>query len=251
MNKYTSNSSKRCILEVDLEYSRELRELHNDYPLAVDKIEIKREMVSEYQLKIADLYNIPIGNVRKLVSNVLDKEKYVLHYKNLQLYLRLGLKLKKTRRVLEFNQTQWLKPYIEFNTQKRIEEEKNNGKDGKVLYKLMNKAIYKKTIENLRNRINFKLVSSEKDYLKCTSKRSYMLRKTFGNNLVAISNSKLVLKLNKPAYIGICILELSKILTYKFHYDYMINKYDKKSKLLFTDTDSLIYEIKPEDVYED
>ena len=94
LNKYTSNSTKGCVLE-DLEYPKKLRELHNDYPLAPDKIEIKREMSSYYQLKIEDLYNIPIRNVKKLVPNFFDKGKYVIHYENLQLYLRLGLKLKK------------------------------------------------------------------------------------------------------------------------------------------------------------
>ena len=103
LNKYTSNSSKGCVLKVDLEYPKELRELHSDYPLAPDKIEIKREILSGYQLKIADLCNIPIGNVKKLVPNFFDQDKYVLHYKNLQLYLRLELKLKKIYRVLEFN----------------------------------------------------------------------------------------------------------------------------------------------------
>ena len=72
-----------------------MRQLHNDYLLAPDKIEIKREMLFEYQLKIADLCNIPIGNVKKLVPNFFDKEKYLIHYENLQLYLRLGLKIKK------------------------------------------------------------------------------------------------------------------------------------------------------------
>ena len=94
LNKYTSNSSKGCV-KVDLEYLKGLCKLHHDYPLAPDKIEIKREMLSEYQPKIVDLYNIPIGNVKKLVPNDFDKEKDVLHYENLQLYLRLGLKLKK------------------------------------------------------------------------------------------------------------------------------------------------------------
>ena len=84
--KYTRNSSRGCVLEVDLEYPKELYELHNDHPLAPDKIEIKREMLPEYQT---------IGNVKKLVPNLFDKEKYVIHYENLQLYLRLGLKLKK------------------------------------------------------------------------------------------------------------------------------------------------------------
>ena len=94
-------------------------------------------MLSDYQLRIADLYNIAIGNVKKLMSNLFDEEKCGIHYGNLQLYLRLRLKLKKINRVLEFNQSQWLKPYIEFNTQKRIEAKRNNGKDIKALYKLI------------------------------------------------------------------------------------------------------------------
>ena len=94
-NEYTSNSSKGCVLEVGLEYPKELWKLHSDNPLGPDKIEIKREMLSEYQLKIADLYNIPIGNVKKLLLNFFDKEKYVIHYDSLQIYSRLGLKLKK------------------------------------------------------------------------------------------------------------------------------------------------------------
>ena len=78
LNKYTRKSSKGCVREVDLEYPKELRELHNDYPLATDKIEIKREMLSKYQLKVADLCNIPIGNFEKLVPNFFDKKKYIL-----------------------------------------------------------------------------------------------------------------------------------------------------------------------------
>ena len=74
LNRYTSNSSKECVLEVELEYPKRLRELHNDYPLPLDKVEIKREMLPEYQLKIADLYNIPIGNVKKLVPNFFMKK---------------------------------------------------------------------------------------------------------------------------------------------------------------------------------
>ena len=106
-------------------------------------------------------------------------------------------------------------------------------------------------MENLRNRIDVKLVKYKKDYLKCTSTPSYMSHKIFDNNLVGIRKSKVALKLNKPAYIGMCILELTKVLMYEYHYDYIKNKYDNKSKLLFTDTDSLMYETKTEDVYED
>ena len=120
LNKCTSNSSKECVLQVNPEYSKEFKKLQNDYPLAPDKIQMKREMLSDYQLKITNLYNIPIGNVKKLVPNFFDIEKYVIHYENLQLFLRLGLKLKiYVYRVLEFSQSQWLKNYVEFKVTKK------------------------------------------------------------------------------------------------------------------------------------
>ena len=84
---------------------------------------------------------------------------------------------------------------------------------------------YGKTMENLRNRIDVKLVSNEKDYLKWTSKPSYKSHKIFDNNLVAIRKSKVTLTLNKAAYAGMCILDLSKVFMYEFHYDYIKNKY--------------------------
>ena len=136
--------------------------LHSHYPLVLDKVVIKIEILSDYQFKIGDLNNIPIGNDKKLVSNFFDKEKYVIHYENVQLYLRLGLKLKKDR-VLEFNQSQWLKQCVELRTQKRVKAEENGGKDGKTLYKLMNNGAYGKPMEK-RNNKNF--VSTKKDYLK-------------------------------------------------------------------------------------
>ena len=104
---------------------------------------------------------------------------------------------------------------------------------------------------NLRKRINVKLVNNRKNFLKCTSKPSYMSHKIFDNNIVVIHKSKLASKLNKAAYIGISILDLSNVLMYKFHYDYIKNRYDNNSKLLFSDTDSLMYEVKTEYVCED
>ena len=116
----------------------------------------------------------------------------------------------------------------------------------------MNNVAYEKTIENLRNRIDVKLVSNKKDYLKWTSKPSYMSHDIFDNDLVAIRKNKVTITLSKPAYIGLCILELSKVSMYKFHYDYIKNKYASNSRLLFADTERcLMYEIKTEDVYED
>ena len=106
-------------------------------------------------------------------------------------------------------------------------------------------------MENLGNRINVKLINSKKDYLKCTSKPSYMSHKIFDNNLVAVGKSKVLLKLSKSANIGMCILEFSKVLMCEFHYHCIKNKCDNKSKLMLTDTANLMHEIKTEDVYED
>ena len=115
---------------------------------------------------------------------------------------------------------------------KKNRSRKNGEKDGKALYKLMNNAVYGKTIQNLRNRIDVKLVSNKKDYLKWTSKSSFMSHKKLDNDLVVIRKNKVTLRLNKPAYTGIYILELGKILRYEFYYDYIKNKYGNNSRLL-------------------
>ena len=108
----------------------------------------------------------------------------------------------------------------------------------------MKNAVYGKAIENVGKKVDVKLESNEKDCLKLTSKPSYMSQKIFDNDLVAIRKNKVTLTLNKPAYVGICILDLSKVLMYEFHYDCVKNKHGNNSRLLFTDTDSLMYEIK-------
>ena len=103
-------------------------------------------------------------------------------------------------------------------------------------------------MENIRKRINIKLVNDSKEYLKCVSKPNFISQKIFEKNFIAVHKIKTVLTLNNPIYVGFCILELSKLLMYKFHYDYVLNTFD--AKLLFTDTDSLAYEIKDKEVYE-
>ena len=134
---------------------------------------------------------------------------------------------------------------------KKIEAEKNTDKNEKALSKLMNNSVYTTTIENLRNRIDVRYVSNWKDYLKWISKPNYKSHKIFDNVLVVIRKNKVTLTLNKPAYIGMCVLGLSKVLTSEFPFDYIKSKYGNNSRLLFTHTDSLMYEIKTEDVYED
>ena len=246
--KYTEDSKKGLILEVDLAYPEELHDLHNDYPLAPEKVKVTKNMLSDYCQKIASKYNISTGLVHKLIPTLSNKEKYVLHYRNLQLYTDLGLKLTKVHRVLEFNQSPWLKEYIDFNTEKRTNAKNAFEKD---FFKLMNNSVFGKTMENIRKRVDVRLVTDENKLLKMAAKPTYVSSKIFNENLVAVHKIKETLTLNRPAYVGMCILDLSKTLMYDFHYNYIKQKYGSKAKLLFTDTDSLTYEIEADDIYSD
>ena len=161
--KYNDDSKKGLILEVDLEYPKELHNLHNDYTLGAEKVKVTESMLSDYCQKIANKYNMSTSLVYKLIPTLNKKEKYVIYYRHLKLYLDLGLKLKKVHRVLEFNQSPWLKQYIDFNTQKRTPAKNSFEKD---FFKLMNNSVFGKTMENIRKRVDVRLVTDEKKLLK-------------------------------------------------------------------------------------
>ena len=195
--------------------------------------------------KIADEYETNVSDIKKLIPNLGDKTNYVVHYGNLQLYLSLGMKLTKIHGVLKFKQFDWMKKYINFNTEKR----KNAANDfEKDFFKLIINSVYGKTTENLQKRINVPLVNNE-DFLKYTSRPDHVTHKIFDNNFAAIHEIKPVLMLNKPIYVRFTVLELSKWLMYDFHYNFIKKHFD--AELLFTDTDSLTYQIKSKDVYEE
>ena len=234
------------ILEVDLKYPNELHELHNDYPLAPEKLTVTNDVLSNYCKSIADKYEIKVADIKKSIPNLGNKNKYVVHYRNLQLYLSLGMKLTKIHRALQFKQSDWMKKYIDFNTKKRMCATNDFEKD---FFKLMINSVYGKTMENLRKRINVRFVNNKKDFLKYTSKPTYVTHKLFNKNFAAIHEIKPVLILNKPIYVGFTVLDLSKWLMYDFHYNFI--KKNFSAKLLFTDADSLTYEIKSENVYKE
>ena len=149
------------------------------------------------------------------------------------------IKTEKVHPALDFNQSPWLKEYIDFNTRKRPKQKNHLKKDS---FKLMNKPSFGKTMENILKRVDVRLVTDEKQALKLASKPTSVNQKVFNENLVAVHKSKETLMLNRPAYIDVCILrDLSKTLMYDFHYNYIKKKYGDKAKLLFTDTDSLTY----------
>ena len=229
----TEDRKKGMILEVDLEYPKELHELHNDYPLAAEKMKVTKEMLSPYCKNILEQFGISIGQVAKLIPTLSSKKNYVLHYRNLQLYLSLGLKLKKVYRVLEFDQSPWLAQYINFNTQKRMNAKNAFEKD---FFKLLNNSVFGKTMENIRKRVDVRLVTDQKKLSKLVSKPTFVNSKIFNEDLVAVHKIKETLSLDRPAYVGMCILDLSKTLMYDFHYNYIKSRYNNKAKLLFTDT---------------
>ena len=243
--KIPMNSRLGYILEVDLEYCKELHDAHNLYPLAPEHLEVSNSMLSPFQ-KV----NFPSirGTVKKLVPNLLDKKKYVIHYQNLQLYVSLGMKIKKIHRVIQFEQSAWMKPYIDLNIELRKEATIKGDKVGKDLFKLFNNAVFGKTMENLRKRIDFEVVTSRKIALKRIAKPNFKHAKRFREDLVGIHTTKPVLKLNRPIQVGFAVLDLSKYLMYNFHYNTWMKKFPN-SKLLFTDTDSLAYEIIGHDMY--
>ena len=220
--------SMPCILEVDLEYPEKLHDLHNDYPLAPERLTVNK--------------------VEKLIPNLNDKTKYVIHHETLKLYLSLGLKLTKIHRGITFKESAWLKPYIDLNTDLRAKAQNDFEKD---FFKLMNNSVFGKTMENIRNRVDIRLVTRESQAKKLTCKPNYQHHTIFCENLTAVHMKKVSLKFNKPVYLGMSILDLSKTLMYDFHYNYIKPKYGENAKLLFTDTDSLAYEIQTKDFYRD
>ena len=162
--------------------------------------------------------------------------------------LQHGLKLNKIHRAIEFDQSSWLKTYIDFNTQLRTAATNDFEKD---FFKLMNNSVFGKTMENIRKHRNIKLVMTEEKYLRTVMRPNFKSGVLFGENLMGCEMGKIKVVMNKPVYLGQAILDLSKIVMYEFHYNYMVPKYGDRLKLCYMDTDSLVYDIKTEDFYED
>ena len=241
--KVPKDAPQGYILEVDLEYPPEIHDLHNDYPMAPEVREIPFEQLSPLQKKICPGYK----SHRKLTMTLMDKKKYVVHYRNLQFYVHHGLRVTKIHRVLKFTQEPWMAPYIDFNTQKRTVAKNDFEKN---LFKLMNNSVFGKTMENIRKRVNVKIASTMEEAEAHVSQPGFV-RYVEMLNFYVIHMKKANLFLNKPIYTGFAVLDLSKLLMYEFYYDKLKPKYGDNCRLLYTDTDSLILEITTEDVYKD
>ena len=236
------DSPEGYILEVDLEYPEDLHDAHNSYPLAPERMVVQKEWMSEYQHNLLGVGVAPT-EVEKLVPNVRNKDRYVLHYRNLQLYMSLGMRLIKVHRPLRFDQSPWMEPYIQMNTELRKKAASGFKKD---LYKLMNNSVFGKTMENLRRRTDVKLARrNEEDKLRrLIASPAFARANIFDDDLAAIQVHKSRLVLNRPVFVGMYLM-------YDFYYNQLRAQYRDRCQLLYTDTDSLLLEVQTEDVFRD
>ena len=198
IKNYKEDDKKGYIFEVDVKCSKKLHELHSDLPFLPERMEINK--------------------CNKLICNLYDRKKYVVHINSLKQALNHGLKFKKIHRINEFNQEAWLKPYIYMNTELRKDAKNDFEKD---LFKLMNNSVFGKTMENIRKHRNIKLVTTHKKRSKLVSKPNYHTINLTAEDLSIIDMKKTKVKMNKLIYLGLSILEINKILMYEFWYDYM------------------------------
>ena len=229
ISELATRTDKGYTLEVDVSYPKDSHDSHNDLPFMCERMEI--------------------NGVEKLEPNLRDKKSYVIHIQALNQALQHGLRLHRIHRAIEFNQSPWLKAYIDFNTQLRTAATNDFKKD---FFKLMNNSVFGKMMENIRKHRNIKLVTTEEKYLRTVMKPNFKSGVLFGENLMGCQMGKIKVVMNKSVYLGQAILDLSKIVMYEFHYDYMVPKFSlEKLKLCYMDRDSLVYDIKTEDFYED
>ena len=225
---YDKNNNKGYILDVDIDYPNKLQNLHSDLPFLPERM--------------------VINNTKKLVCNLNDKKNYTVHITVLKQALDHGLKLRKVHRVSEFEQEAWLKEYIDVNTELRKKATNDFEKD---FFKPINNAVFGKTMENVRKHRDIKLVKSDKKRNKLVSEPNFHTMKLIDNNLAIIEMKKVKVKMNKPIYLGLSILDISKITMYEFWYDYVKIKYEDKARLCYMDTDSFVVNIKTKDFYKD
>ena len=228
ISKLAKCKSKGYLLEVDIRYPKELHDSHNNLPFMCGKMKI--------------------NGVEKLIPNLHYKKRYVIQIRALEQALKHGLVLERIHKAIEFKQSAWMKEYIDFNTKLRTAAANDFEKD---FYKLMKNSVFGKTMENITKHRNIKLVTNREAYLKLVMKRNFKSGVLFGENLMGCEMGKIKVVMNKPVYLGQAILDLSKIVMYEFHYDYMVPKYGEKLDLCYMDTDSLIYNIEIEDFYKD
>jgi len=218
------------IYVVDIKYPRYLHNKHSCLPF------------------LPECIKPPGSNCKKLLTTLNDKEFYVVHYRALKQAVRFGLVVEKIHTVIKFKQSRWMKKYIDLNTTLR---QSADNEFEVAFFKYMNNAVYGKCMEQIRNRMNMKIISCQKPMEKCIKKSTFLDRTIYEENLAAVHFAKESVVMNKPIFVGQAVLDLSKVVMYEFYYSVMKQKYGKRVKLLYIDTDSFIMRIIFKDFYHD
>ena len=244
------NNLQIGIYKVDIEIPKVLHNKFKDYPLLPEIKNIPENMLSEYQKYLNNKLNIKYNEKdKKLILDLLPKKNYKVYYKNLEYYLKLGIKITKVHRILTFDEKPFLKEYIDLNTELRKKSKNDLEKD---LFKLMNNKIFGKSMENVLNRSNIKLINNNPEkLLKLIKQPNFQNAYEISNRLCLVESKPIKTVFNKPIYMGACILETSKLHMYQFWYDYLKQKYGNKIRLIYTDTDSFVIEVETDDIYKD
>jgi len=226
---YNEEAEEGYILEVDLDYPSNIHDRHNDYPLAPENLIISDEMLAPISKEILKAYTgkeEANDKTHKLVLNLREKKNYTIHINNLKYYLKEGMVLKTVHKCLKFKQGRWLQPYIDFNTNERKEATCEFKKD---LFKLMNNAVYGKTMENVRNHVDFELINNPERLQKVIHHPALKHIHYISSDLVGAEKQKAEVVLDKPIYVGFSVLELSKLHMYKFYHN-VLKKINMKRK---------------------
>ena len=233
------NNLQTGIYEVDIEIPNELHDKFKDYPLCPEIKSVDENMLSEYQKYLNDKLNIKYNSTdKKLILDLLHKKNYKVYYMNLEYYLKLGIKVTKVHRILTFDEKPFLKEYIDLNKELRKQSKNDLEKD---LFKLMNNAMFGKSMENVLNRSNIKLINNiPEKLLKLIKQPNFLNAYQISNRLALVESKPIKTVFNKPIYMGAVILETSKLHMYQFWHDHLKVKYGDKIKLIYTDTDSFV-----------
>jgi uncharacterized protein YeeX (DUF496 family) len=231
-----------CLLMVDLEYPKEIQKDHLDLPLAPEQLNIKGKWLSRNQ---RNYYGKSyINSIPKLCTTFFDKKKYVCYLENLQYYLDHGMKLKKIHKIIKFKQANWLEPYILYNTALRT---KAKNEFEKNFFKLMNNAVFGKTMENVRKYKDI-VICHPDNITRYSSSPLMHYYEQISPSLTIIHRYKAKVTMSKPIYVGAKILDLSKLLMYEYFYDQLKVKFETRIKIIYMDTDSFILYIETDDL---
>ena len=232
-------------VEVDLSFPKEIHERLKQLPPCPETLTPKEEWFSEYQRELKEKTKNK-SKCSKLIPHFYEHKNYCIHYRTLKYVVEeLGAKVDKLHNTVSYKQKKWMEPYIQGNNALRTKAKNDFEKD---FFKLMNNSVFGKTMQNVRNQMNLHLTTDRKNAIKWFSKCEFK-KNTYSNGLYMIETHKTKIVYDKPVYVGCAILDLSKLKMLEFHYDVIDKQFGDKAKLIYSDTDSFVYEIEHDDIY--